>query len=143
MSVKIARLKNGDDVISDIKEVYSKDTNKLAGIQLGDPYLVDIIEDTANLFQEGDEPFKRSNPKVGMYPWAPLSSERILFIDPTELLCVYDPHEKVLEQYSKLLEAINGGGNDVGGGVVDEALGSPDQVTFTEESGQVPDWESD
>ena len=26
MSVKIARLKNGDDVISDIKEVYSKDT---------------------------------------------------------------------------------------------------------------------
>lgn len=69
MSVKIARLKNGDDIISDIKEVYSKETNKLAGIQLADPYLVDIIEDTANLFQEGDEPFKRSNPKVGMYPW--------------------------------------------------------------------------
>jgi hypothetical protein len=143
MSVKIARLKNGDDVISDIKEVYSKESNKLAGIQLEDPYLVNIIEDTANLFQEGDEPFKRSNPKIGMYPWAPLSSDRVMFIDPTELMCVYEPHEKVLEEYSKLLEAINGGGNDVGGGVVDESLGSPDQVTFTEESGQVSDWESD
>lgn len=143
MSVKIARLKNGNDIISDIKEVYSKESNKLAGIQLEDPYLVDIIEDTANLFQDGDVPFKRSNPKLGMYPWAPLSSDRIIFIDPTELLCVYEAHEQVLSQYTKLLEAINGGGNDIGGGTVDETLGSPNKVTFTEESGQVSDWESE
>ena len=143
MSVKIARLKNGEDIISDIKEVYSKDTNKLAGIQLEDPYLVSIIEDTANMFREGDAPFKRSNPKLGLYPWVPLSNDRTIFIDPSELLCVYDPHEQVLEQYNKLLEAINGRGNDDGGGFIDESLASPDQVTFTEESGQVSDWEGD
>lgn len=143
MSVKIARLKNGEDIISDIKEVYSAETNRLAGISLEDPYLVAIIQDTANLFRKGDEPFKTSNPKLALYPWAPLSADRTIIIDPTELLCAYDAQQQVLEQYQKLLEAVNGGGNDVGGGVVDESLGSPDQVTFTEESGQVSDWEGD
>ena len=143
MSVKIARLKNGEDIICEIKEVYSKERNKLAAISLEDPYLVSIMDDPANLFRDGDGPFKTSNPKLGLYPWAPLSAERTIFIDPTELLCAYDPQAQVLEQYTKLLEAINGGGNDVGGGIVDESLGSPDQVTFTEESGTVSDWEGD
>jgi hypothetical protein len=143
MSVKIARLKNGEDIIAEIKEVYSKETNKLAAISFEDPYLVSIIDDPANLFRDGDGPFKTSNPKLGLYPWAPLSAERIIFIDPSELLCAYDPQVQVLEQYNKLLEAINGGGNDVGGGAVDETLGSPDQVTFTEATGDVPDWEGD
>lgn len=143
MSVRIARLKSGEDVISNIKEVYAKENNQLAGISLEDPYLVSIIEDTASFFEEGEHPYKSSNPKLGLYPWAPLSAERTLFIDPRELLCVYNAHSQVLDQYQKLLEAVNGGGNDVGGGVVDESLVSPDQVTFTEESGQVSDWEDD
>lgn len=141
MSVKIARLKNGEDIICEIKEVYAKETSKLAAISFEDPYLVSIMDDPANLFQEGDGPFKTSNPKLGLYPWTPLSAERTIFIDPTELLCAYDPQVQVLEQYQKLLEAINGRGNDVGGGVVDDSLGAPNQVTFTEESGDVPDWE--
>ena len=141
MSVRIARLKNGEDIISEIKEVYSKENNKLAGISLEDPYLVAIIQDSANLFNEGDEPFKTSNPKLGLYPWVPLSANRTVYIDPTELLCVYEPQEQVLEQYQKLLEAINHGGGDDGGGIVDESLGSPDQITFTEATGDVPDWE--
>lgn len=143
MSVKIARLKSGEDIICEIQEVYSKDTNRLAAISLEDPYLVSIIQDPANLFQEGDGPYKTSNPKLGLYPWAPLSAERTIFIDPTELLCAYDPQQQVLEQYNKLLEAVNGGGNDLGGGTVDESLGAPDKIDFTEESGSVSDWEGD
>jgi len=143
MSVKIARLKNGEDIICDIKEVYSKDNNKLAGVQFEDPYLVTIIEDPANMFRDGDEPFKRSNPKLALYPWGPLSKDRTFFVDPTELLCVYDPQDQVLDQYNKLLEAINGGGNDVGGGYVDDSLASPDQNYFVEATGIVPDWEGD
>jgi hypothetical protein len=141
MTVKIARLKNGEDIIAEIKEVYSKDTERLAALSLEDPYQVTIIEDPANMFSEGDEPFKTSNPKLGLYPWTPLSAERTIYIDPTELLCAYDPQAQVLEQYNKLLEAINHGGGDFGGGVVDESLSPPDQVTFTEESGDISDWD--
>ena len=36
MSVRIARLKSGEDIISDIKEVYAKENNQLAGISLED-----------------------------------------------------------------------------------------------------------
>ena len=61
MTVKIARLKNGEDIIAEIKEVYSKDTERLAALSLEDPYQVTIIEDPANMFSEGDEPFKTSN----------------------------------------------------------------------------------
>jgi hypothetical protein len=142
MTVKIARLKSGEDIIAEIKEVYTKD-EKLAAISLQDPYLVSIIHDPANMFHEGDEPFKTSNPKLGLYPWAPLSSERTIYIDPTELLCAYDPQQQVLEQYQKLLEAINHDGGNDGGGVIDDTLGPPDEINFTEASGQVSDWEGD
>lgn len=143
MSVKIARLRSGEDVISDIHEVYSKENNKLAGISLADPYMVSIIQDPANMFREGDQPYKSSNPKLGLYPWVPLSADRTVFIDPTELVCVYEPQKQVLEQYEKLLEAVNHEGGDYGGGIIDESLGSPDQITFTEESGSVSNWEGD
>ena len=110
MSVKIARLKNGEDVLCDIKEVFTKEDNKLAGIQFTDPYSVSIIDE--DMFTESSEPRKRSNPKLALYPWVPLSSDNTVYIDPTELLCVYEPHEHVLKQYEKLLEVKNGGGSD-------------------------------
>lgn len=139
MSVKIARLKNGEDIICDIMEVYTKEDNKLAGVQLTDPYSASIIDE--NMFVESSDPNKKSNPKLALYPWTPLSSDNKVYIDPTELLCVYEPHEHVLKQYEKLLEVKNGGGTDDGGRSASESTTSSDQNSFVEAKGIVPDWE--
>lgn len=140
MTVRIARLRSGEDIIAEIKEVALKDTQQVAAIQFEDPYSVALVEDPSSMFDEG-QPIKVSNPKVHMLSWVPLSANRTIYLDPNEIICVYDPHSQVLKQYQELLEAVNGGGNDVGGGTVDESLSF--ENSFVEASGQVSDWEGD
>ena len=43
MTVKLAILKSGEDVIADIKEVISKDDNKILSFVFKDPYAVKLI----------------------------------------------------------------------------------------------------
>jgi hypothetical protein len=149
MSVKIARLRSGEDVIATIKEVVNSETKQVAAIQLEDPYNVSIVEDTASLFNtDSGQPKKTSSPQISFYPWAPLSVNRTLYIDANELICVYDPHNEVIEQYTKLLEAINGGtddgrnGRDGGDGIGGDGNVSTDsEVNFAETPGEESDWE--
>ena len=140
MTVRIARLRSGEDIIAEIKEVVLKDTQQVAAIQMEDPYSVALVEDPNAMFDEG-QPIKVSNPKVHMLSWVPLSASRTIHLDPNEIVMVYDPHSQVLKQYSELLEAINGGGNDLGGGAEDESLSF--ENSFVEATGSVPDWEGD
>lgn len=141
MSVKIVRLKSGEDIIADIKEVYLKeDEQKIAALQFEDPFSVALEQDPASMFSEGS-PVKVSNPKVHMVSWIPLSASRKIFVEPTEVVCAYDPHTAVLEQYQRILEAVNGGGSELGGGTVDESLSF--ENSFVEASGSVSDWEGD
>jgi hypothetical protein len=140
MTVRIARLRSGEDIIAEIKEVVLKDTQQVAAIQLEDPYCVALVEDPNAMFSEG-QPIKVSNPKVHMLSWVPLSASRTIHLDPNEIICVYDPHSQVLKQYSELLEAVNGGGNNLGGGAEDESLTF--ENSFVEPTGSVPDWEGD
>lgn len=129
MSVRIARLRSGEDIIAGLKEVLTKETEQVAAIQCEDPYSVALVEDTQSMFERGPNPIRMSKPEVHMVSWAPLSASRILYLDPNEIVCVYDPHAQVLEQYNKILEAMNGGGND--GGLGDES--SSDQDNLSEE----------
>jgi hypothetical protein len=62
-------------------------------------------------------------------------------IEPSEIICVYDAHSQVLKQYSELVEAVNGGGDKLGGGAEDESLTF--ENSFVEATGIVPDWEGD
>lgn len=112
MSVRIARLRSGEDIIAGLKEVLTKETEQVAAIQCEDPYAVALVEDTDTMFEDSANPIRMSNPKVHMVSWVPLSASRVIYLDPNEIICVYDPHTQVIEQYNKILEAMNGSGND-------------------------------
>jgi hypothetical protein len=140
MSVRIARLRSGEDIIAEMKEVIAKDTEQVVAIQFEDPYSVALVEDPSAMFEEG-QPIKVSNPKVHMLSWVPLSANRNIMIEPSEIICVYDAHSQVLKQYSELVEAVNGGGDKLGGGAEDESLTF--ENSFVEATGIVPDWEGD
>ena len=127
MSVKIARLKNGEDVIADIKEVSAKDDpNKIAvAFQFTEPYSV-ILEDSeememamwgegliseedddeadgeVDLLPENEEEAKQ--PTLILYPWCPLSRNREFFLRIDEIVTVYDPHTQVADKYTQLLK---------------------------------------
>ena len=126
MSVKIARLKGGEDVIADIKEVSAKeDENKTAiAFMFRDPYTV-ILDDQSEIememWGEGDEEMEEENeilasnkeaieknPNLILYPWAPLATNRDFYIRLEEVVTVYDPHGQVTEKYIELIEAKNG-----------------------------------
>ena len=126
MSVKIARLKGGEDVIADIKEVSAKeDENKTAiAFMFRAPYTV-ILDDQSEIememWGEGDEEMEEENeilasnkeaieknPNLILYPWAPLATNRDFYIRLEEVVTVYDPHGQVTEKYIELIEAKDG-----------------------------------
>ena len=130
MSVKIARLKGGEDVIADIKEVSAKeDENKTAiAFMFRDPYVI-ILDDQSELememWGEGDEEMEEEqeilasnkeaiekNPNLILYPWAPLATNRDFYIRLEEVVTVYDPHGQVTEKYIELIEAKDGESKD-------------------------------
>jgi hypothetical protein len=121
MSVKIARLKSGEDVIADIKEVSAKDDpNKNAvAFQFVDPHTV-ILEDSESLEMDmwgmGDdeqEEFEEEllpenedeskNPTLILYPWCPLARSREFYLRIEEVVTVYDAHTQVNDKYEQLL----------------------------------------
>ncbi len=123
MSVKIARLKSGEDVIADIKEVSAKeDTNKTAiAFCFKHPYSV-ILDDQSEiemeLWGEGDENIEDEpeilpenqekidkNPNLILYPWCPLATNKEFFVRLEEVVTVYDPHSEVTTKYNELIQA--------------------------------------
>jgi hypothetical protein len=117
MTVKLVRLRNGEDIIADIKEVVNKETNQAAALQFDTPYMVMIEEQVDDMFADpNDGGTKITNPRIRFFPWVPLSKDRIVYIDPTQIVCLYEPYQQVLEQYQKVVEAMNHGGNDGDGG---------------------------
>jgi hypothetical protein len=136
MSVKIARLRSGEDIIADIKEIIHRETEKVISLNFTIPYMVGLEESVESMFSETGTS-KISSPRVRFFPWMPLAKDNSVYIDPSEVICIYDPYKQVLEQYEKLKEAIEHGGGDDGS----DSTGFTDQIDFVEATGAVPDWE--
>ena len=80
--------------------------------------------------REINKAIKLSNPKIEMFPWAPLSKEREIFIAWNEVLCFYEPHQAVLDQYDTLCKMIQHEG--------DEEDGGGTTIQFTDEDIRTP-----
>ena len=107
MSVKIARLRNGEDVISDIREVHSSPDNNENSVpiawQLNYPYAIQVMSIQAD---EGIGKIRKiSEPELFFQPWAPLAAQQNLLLRLEEVVSLYDPHEAVMDKYKELMEA--------------------------------------
>ena len=130
MSIKIAMLKSGEDVISDIKEIITEDPNtgekRTVGYQFDKPYIVKLSDPEILIVEE------RSSISILFYPWAPLSIDKQFFVPENWVITVYNAHADVVNSY---LEKQNGRGNDrYDGGTDGGSSGSEgNQVYSTEE----------
>jgi hypothetical protein len=116
MSVRIVRLKNGEDIISDIYEVTSnadsenEEDKQPVAYQLRHPYSIFIRPGmNIDVDVDGGNIHKLSDPEVVMEPWLPLCKHDHIFFRIDEVTAAYETHDTVIEQYTQLIEAkING-----------------------------------
>ena len=139
MSVRIVRTKNGEDVISDLFEVTTKeDPEKAVAFQLRYPYNVwlENREEPELLTEvEGQERLnKNSNPNIRFEPWAPLSKDRSIMLKLDEVVSAYETYPEVEEKYNKIMEAESGRGNDATGASFDPPQGAQ-RVSSGEDNG--------
>jgi len=112
MSVRVVRVRSGEDVICDIREIHAKEgEQQLLGFQLINPYVVWI---SSGMTAEDDDGniHKISNPEVTMEPWMPLAKDKTIIIRMDEVVSAYETHDQILEKYTQLVEVTTANGQD-------------------------------
>ena len=123
MTVKLALLKSGEDVIADWHEIVGQDDNVIAYLAKR-PYTIKI--------NQSDIPGDDEPTSIGLsyFPWMPLSKDTDIPIDPDWVVTLVDPVDQVKESYEDKVNAIqrkresdssdNGTAPDSGSGGSDE-----------------------
>tara|TARA_B100000700_G_scaffold51842_1_gene55182 strand:+ start:52 stop:483 length:432 start_codon:yes stop_codon:yes gene_type:complete len=99
MSVQLALLKSGEDVIADIKEYRDSDDN-LVSYLFRDPFTIKIK--TSQLLVEDE-----STPKheVIYYKWISLSKDTDIVVSPDWVVCITDPLDSIKQSYEERINA--------------------------------------
>ena len=103
MSVQLALLKSGEEVVADIKE-YRNSDDELVSYLFKDPYSIKIK--TSQVLIEGD-----SKPKhdVVYYRWMSLSKDNDIIVNKDWIVCITDPLDTIKQSYE---EKMNGRRSD-------------------------------
>tara|TARA_B100000282_G_scaffold91181_1_gene63975 strand:+ start:543 stop:974 length:432 start_codon:yes stop_codon:yes gene_type:complete len=130
MSVRVVRMRNGEDVIADVFEIAAKDEpEKAVAFRMDHPYNVYVVETDQDLLIESEGVQKMSSPEIQFTPWAPLSKDRRVILRLDEIISAYDTYPEVIEKYNELVEAANGrGSTDTSGS---GTVGSPTNLAET------------
>jgi hypothetical protein len=102
MTVKLAILKSGEDVIADIKEVVSNDNNKPVYYVFNNPYVVKLI--TQQMLVEETNAGEYS---VSFFPWIPLSSDTEILVNTDWVVSIVEPTEGVKKSYEEKMNGRN------------------------------------
>ena len=113
MSIKIALLKSGESVISDIKELISKESKeKIHGYIFKNPYIVDISHnDDEVLLLEGEKNSKPNRKEqqegkdvsVNFIPWIPITSDSEIIVAPDWVFSIVSPVEEIEKLYEEMI----------------------------------------
>ena len=114
MSIQLALLKSGEEVIADIKEFRDSD-EKLISYLFSNPYALKI-KPSQVLMEDTQKP----KPEIVYHRWMPLSKDTDIIVDKDWIVCITDPLNELMETFT---ERINGGNYTVNGSD-DAATGS-------------------
>ena len=97
MSIKLALLKSGEQVISDIKELVSND--KVCGYLFKNPQTV-ITQPLSFTLSESED-FNENSVEMKMSPWILLSMDQEIPVPPDYIVTIVEPVEEVVEMYKE------------------------------------------
>jgi hypothetical protein len=103
MTVKLALLKSGEDVIADIREAISEETNKIVSYIFSNPYVVKLTQPQV-LMEDSEQPETRAY-NISVYPWVPLSDDIDIAINPDWVVTIVEPAATLKKSYE---ERMNG-----------------------------------
>ena len=100
MTVKLLLLKSGEDLIADISEMVSgEDENRhVIGYFLNKPCIVKMREPTL-LTEESTEEQKKSAFQVSLYPWMPLTVDKVIPIPSDWVVTIVEPIARLTQMY--------------------------------------------
>ena len=105
MTIKLALLKSGEDVIADWHELINNDNETVAAYLAKKPYTVTL--------KKSDIPSENEPAKVGIsfFPWMPLSKDKDIPVNPDWVVTLVDPIDEVKKSYEEKLNGIEEGRN--------------------------------
>jgi len=107
MTVKLALLKSGEQVISDIKELVDEN-QKVISLVFENPYVVQFL--TAELLFEGVSSHNDElEHKVSFSPWLPLSSDKTIPVTNDWVISIVEPLEWIKNSYQDKMNLSNEG----------------------------------
>ena len=111
MTVKLLLLKSGEDLIADISEMVSgEDENRhVIGYFLNKPCIVKMREPTL-LTEESTEEQKKSAFQVSLYPWMPLTVDKVIPVPSDWVVTIVEPIARLTQMY--IDDVINYGKDD-------------------------------
>ena len=100
MSIQLALLKSGEEVIADIKEIRQEETDVLVSYLFKGPYCVKIKTTQVLVEQE-----TRPKHELAYYKWMSLSNDSDIIVNKDWVVCITDPLDTVKKNYE---EKMNG-----------------------------------
>jgi hypothetical protein len=104
MTVKLALLKSGEDVISDMQEMVigSEGEEKVVGYFFTKPCVVKLLNPDNLTDENGNKAFE-----ISMFPWSPLSKDTKIPVTADWVVTITEPIEKLKTMYEN--EVLNYG----------------------------------
>ena len=96
MSIQLALLKSGEEVIADIKEIRQEETDVLVSYFFKDPYCVKIK--TTQILVEDES---RPKHELAYYKWMSLSKDDDIIVNKDWVVCITDPLDSVKKNYEE------------------------------------------
>ena len=103
MTVKLAMLKSGEDIIADVKEI--KSNEDVIGYYFNDPLIVKMYEpEEPTVLSEGSTNQYSSKINIVFYPWVPLSAEKSVPCSADWVITIVEPIENLKKLYQEKID---------------------------------------
>jgi len=101
MTIKLLLLKSGEDLIADVQEMVAGegDERRVIGYLLNKPCIVKMRN--PNVLPEQNKEEKKTAFEVALYPWMPLSADKVIPVPADWVVTIVEPAAKLAEMYTE------------------------------------------
>jgi len=121
MTIKLMLLKSGEDMIADIQEMVSEDSQtgktSVYGYLLTKPCIVKMRSPEL-LNENSNNGIQKAGYQVSMYPWIPLTADEVIPVPADWVVTIVEPTAKLKEMYIE--DVMNYGKNNQDSGTTEQ-----------------------